>query len=235
MSFDFFKVYQVHRKRRLGCHGDGGYVIADIGGYDCYISAGISDEESFSRDFIQHYHTTANFGFDGTIESYPTQYTTKVDFYAKNIGAVNDDVTTNLSDIMSTYTSMFLKMDIEGGEYPWLLHTSLHQLSKFKQIVIEFHHIHNDEGCSKADKVVCFKKLATTHYLIHAHGNTCCDSIHGMPNVLELTYLNKKCFRHIPPLNTTPLPLPIDYSNTETPQIQLKYPFVYSKCKLTFI
>ena len=62
-----FKVYQFDDKIRLGCKTDGGYVIGIINeDYDCYISAGISNEESFSRDFINKYNMTEenSFGFD---------------------------------------------------------------------------------------------------------------------------------------------------------------------------
>ena len=45
--------YNFNLKKRYGSNNDGGYVIAELDGeYDCYISAGISNEESFSRDFI---------------------------------------------------------------------------------------------------------------------------------------------------------------------------------------
>ena len=55
---EFLKVYDFKKKIRLGAKNDGGYVIADLEDvkYDCYISAGISDEESFSRDFIAKYN-----------------------------------------------------------------------------------------------------------------------------------------------------------------------------------
>ena len=75
------EVYQLstEQKIRLGVSGDGGYVIADLGAiYDCYISAGVSTEESFSRDFIAYcnknekkLNITNSFAFDGTIETYP--------------------------------------------------------------------------------------------------------------------------------------------------------------------
>ena len=51
----YLKVFSFDNKIRLGEKCDGGYVIGDISGnYDCYISAGVSNEESFSRDFINH-------------------------------------------------------------------------------------------------------------------------------------------------------------------------------------
>ena len=52
----YLQVYNFEKKIRCGAETDGGYVIAELDGeYDCYISAGISDEESFSRDFINKY------------------------------------------------------------------------------------------------------------------------------------------------------------------------------------
>ena len=71
------------KKIRLGVNGDGGYVIADNYNYDCYISAGIKDEDSFSRDFINHYKMPKehNYAFDGTIDEYPYQYTKDIQFF----------------------------------------------------------------------------------------------------------------------------------------------------------
>lgn len=53
---NLLKTYAFSDKFRLGSNQDGGYVIANLKDikYDCYISAGISNEESFSRDFINN-------------------------------------------------------------------------------------------------------------------------------------------------------------------------------------
>lgn len=52
-NLELLQVYNFDKKIRCGTNSDGGYVFAELdGGYDCYISAGISNEESFSRDFI---------------------------------------------------------------------------------------------------------------------------------------------------------------------------------------
>jgi hypothetical protein len=58
-----------------------------VNSYDCYISAGVSNEESFSRDFINKYNMTSqnSFAFDGTINNYPYEYTKNITFYKKNI------------------------------------------------------------------------------------------------------------------------------------------------------
>ena len=118
-------------------------------------------------------------------------------------------------------------MDIEGGEYPWFLSNET-TLKCFKQIVIEFHNINNDIGYGLNDKLKCLKKLTDTHILIHAHGNNCCPTIKGIPNVIELTFLNKDCFQTIPKLNSVSFPIKgLDYPNNPIVQdIPLAYPFV---------
>jgi hypothetical protein len=234
-NLELLKVYNFDKKNRCGLNSDGGYVLAELdGGYDCYISAGISDEESFSRDFINKYNMDKHnsFGFDGTINDYPYNYTNKISFIKKNIHKFNDDNNSNLSDLTDKYKNIFLKMDIEGGEYPWLLQIDEDQLNKFKQIVIEFHGITNDGwNCNYNDKVKCLEKLSKTHYIVHAHGNNYGPVVNNIPDVIELTYINKKYFNSIPELNTQSLPIAnLDFSNNQNcSDINLNfYPFVKS-------
>jgi hypothetical protein len=232
-DLELLQVYQFDKKVRLGELRDGGYVFGDLGEvYDCYISAGVSNEESFTRDFINKYNMNEYncFGFDGTIQGYPYEFTNKISFIKKNIGGVNDDHCTNLSYLLHKYNNIFLKMDVEGGEYPWLLSLDEHFLKNIKQIVIEFHGITGDGwGTSYADKIKCFKKLSKTHYIIHAHGNNHSHTLNNIPDVTELTYLNKNCFSVAPNVNTSILPDPIlDHPNKDyTLDINLNfYPFV---------
>jgi hypothetical protein len=229
---NLLQVYQFDKKYRCGVNGDGGYVIGELDGqYDCYISAGISDEDSFSRDFIAKYGFTKknSYAFDGTISDYPYHYTREITFVKKNIGAINDDFHTNLSDIMDNYQNIFLKIDIEGGEYPWIMSLDERQLNKFRQIAIEFHGITNDcnsWGCNRETKLKCIEKLTNTHYIIHAHGNNYASVKNGIPDVIELTCIAKREFQTPPDKNRTPLPIPnIDFPNTmHAPDIQLNHP-----------
>jgi hypothetical protein len=232
---DLFQVYQFNNKIRLGVDRDGGYVIGELeGGYDSYISAGVSNEESFTRDFINKYNTdkTNNYAFDGTIIDYPYHYTNNISFIKKNIGGINNENLTNLIDIINPYNNIFLKMDIEGGEFIWLDSITENDLKKFKQIVIEFHGVKDDKWDSTLDiKINCFKKLYKTHYIIHVHGNNHCNLINEiLPEVIELTYVRKDYFNQIPELNTTLLPIKgLDYPNCESiAEFDLNmYPFVH--------
>ena len=83
-------------------------------------------------------------------------------------------------------------MDIEGGEYEWILSADM---NNFSQIVIEFHGIHYNSD----EFATYFYKMNQTHYLIHAHGNNWGGANNtGLPNVIELTYLHKKYFANTP-------------------------------------
>lgn len=117
-------------------------------------------------------------------------------------------------------------MDIEGGEFPWMLNITEKQLKNFKQIVIEFHYITNKDKTDTAIK--CIEKLNKFFYLIHVHGNNGCGTENGIPNVIELTFINKNYFKTTPNLNKTPLPIEnLDFSNLkDVPDIPLNfYPF----------
>jgi hypothetical protein len=232
-NLKLLQVYDFEKKIRLGEQCDGGYVLGELDGeYDCYISAGISNEESFTRDFISKYNMNEfnSFGFDGTINNYPYDYTKNISFIKKNINYYNDNNNTNLSCLINNYKNIFLKMDIEGGEYPWLLSIDDTKLNNFKQIVIEFHGITNDGwGCRYNDKITCLEKLAKTHYIVHAHGNNYGPVVNNIPDVIELTYINKNYFISPPKLNTTSLPIKnLDFSNRpRSNDINLNfYPFV---------
>jgi hypothetical protein len=231
-NLELLQVYHFDKKIRYGSNSDGGYVLAELNGeYDCYISAGISDEESFSRDFINKYNINKenSYGFDGTINDYPYYYTQNIQFIKKNINNFNDDNNTNLLFLTNRYNNIFLKIDIEGGEYPWLLQIDETQLNKFKQIIIEFHGITDDGwNCNYNDKVKCLEKLSKTHYIVHAHANNYGHVVNNIPDVIELTYVNKNYFHLVPELNTISLPITnLDFPNNGSNDINLNfYPFI---------
>ena len=246
---NYFNVHAIEPKIRLGTNKDGGYVIADIpnAAYDCYVSAGVSNEESFSRDFLQKYTipTADCYAFDGTIKRYPRRFTTNIQFVKKNISNENTEITCNLKEIAKKYKNIFLKMDIEGGEYTWINDMETELLQSFKQMVIEFHDVNTNKmsfiPCTNASqgrldfKQRCFKKVVDTHYVVHAHGNNCSTATviddNLVPNILEITYVRKNLFSEQLPLNTINLPCELDKPNVATkPDYSLNFPpFRHSK------
>jgi len=194
-NINYLKIYNFDNKKRLGINEDGGYIIAILNGsYDFYISAGVSTEESFTRDFIELYNMNKSncAAFDGTINKYPTEYTDKIFFYKRNISAFKSNKTSNLNYFTDNYNDIFLKMDIEGSEYEWLNALNESQLNKFKQIVIEFHGINDDSwNTILSDKIKCFEKLSNTHYPVHIHGNNNGTLTGKIPDTVEITYIRK--------------------------------------------
>lgn len=230
---EFLRVYEWKNKIRLGINMDGGYVIADLSGhYDCYVSAGVGREESFTKDFLARYPFDEfnTYAIDGSIDEYPIEYTNNVSFIKKNISGINDSSSTNLASLTDRYSNIFLKIDVEGGEFPWIQSLSKEQLSKFKQVVMEYHGSHNDSwGSPYSIKKACYAKMAETHYLVHAHGNNARSATMYIPNTLEVTYIRKDLVEGDLPLNTTPLPIDgIDYpNNINRPDHRMNiYPFV---------
>ena len=85
--------------------------------------------------------------------------------------------------------SVFVKMDIEGGEY-----NSLYRFEPFfdkiNGFIIEFHDIERNGLEFKT----LLSKLLTQFYIAHVHGNNHAKYIKNtdIPSVLEITFINKK-------------------------------------------
>tara|TARA_R110002050_G_scaffold38124_1_gene94307 strand:- start:424 stop:828 length:405 start_codon:yes stop_codon:yes gene_type:complete len=131
---------------------------------------------------------------------------------------------------------MFIKMDIEGFEFDWLNTISTDTLDRVNQLVIEFHHFSYEcepyPRVSFQDKLSALQKINKTHYIMHAHGNNHeLGFIDGIPDVLELTFVNKRYLSQEPLLNTTPLPIyGLDFPNSAHQDYDFvlnKYPFCH--------
>lgn len=210
-------------KIRLGKDYDGGYIISDIPNinYTTLLAGGIENDISFEEDFIKKYPNVKTYAFDGTINELPSK-NNNITFIKKNIGFENNENITNLHNIINENDSIFVKMDIEGGEIPWIKSLSNEQMNKFEQIVMEFHFPFSH------DEIHVFDKINKNHYLIHFHGNNCCGVRNhygvNIPNVFECTYLHKKYFKNTPELNTDLIPSILDMKNTSKDEIYINYP-----------
>lgn len=210
-------------KLRLGKDYDGGYIIADVPHvtYNIQLSGGIEHDISFEEGFIHKYPTVKTYSFDGTINHLPKE-NNNITFIKKNIGFENNEQLTNLHDIINANDSIFVKMDIEGGEIPWIKSLNDEQMNKFEQIVMEFHEPFSN------NEIDIFDKINKNHYLIHFHGNNCCGVRNHknvmIPNVFECTYLHKKYFKTVPELNKQTVPSELDMKNTGNDEIYINFP-----------
>jgi hypothetical protein len=119
-------------------------------------------------------------------------------------------------------------MDIEGSEFNWIDAMEEEELNKFSQIVIEIHWPFDIYRCNM------LKKLTNTHYTVHIHGNNYGNNLNihslNIPEVIEITYVNKKLFAGAAPRAITksyPI-LNLDYpNNSNITDINLNFiPFV---------
>jgi hypothetical protein len=212
MDPEVLTVYQCpFPKKRLGKDYDGGYIIADIPNakYSMLLAGGIESDISFEEDFVKKFNVGC-VAFDGTINGLPKP-NNSIEFVKKNIGSENTNDFTNLHDIIAANDNIFVKMDIEGGEIPWLHSLNNDQLNKFDQIVMEFHNPFTDR------EVDVFNKINKNHTLIHFHGNNCCGSRNhkgvSIPNIFECTYIHNKFFTSPRELNKEKIPSSIDMKN----------------------
>lgn len=207
----------LHAKRRLGRLFDGGYIVVTDLTYDALLTCGINDDVSFECAFSELYPHVPGFAFDGTVDC-PAEMPCQTRFHKHNIGPENNSKTTNLKPFLEYYKDVFLKMDIEGHEWAWLLCLEPQHMLAMKQVVIEVHELWDTcEFAHVEQKMAALRKLSATHYLVHAHGNNCSELKNGLPRVLELTYVRKDV--GMQGFNTQPFPIPgLDFPNDTTKQ-----------------
>jgi len=188
------------------------------------LAGGIADDISFEERFVYMYKNAKCVAFDGTIQNLPKR-NEKIQFVKKNIGLENTETVTNMHELIDKSDDLiFVKMDIEGGEIPWIESLSDDQLNKFSQIVMEFHQPFTDA------EFKVFDKINKNHVLIHFHANNCCGTriYRGVvvPNIFECTYIHKKYFSGTTPeLNMDAIPSIIDMGNYSwKDDIELNYP-----------
>lgn len=225
---DLLKVYESKKntKIRVGKDYDGGYVIYDNIPCGILISCGISNDDSFEHAFTKKYDCKC-IAFDGSIPKLPHP-SPDIKFVKKFVGDKNTRTYTNLHDLINKYNNIIMKIDIEGGEYPFISSLSKKQLNKINMIMIEFHSSRGQWGLFDDYKIKCFEKLNKTHTLCHIHANNSIKpkEYNGIkvPQVFECLYIKKKFARDAKP-NTEKLPSKLDMRNVKSKrEISLNYP-----------
>ncbi|MCB0195868.1 MAG: glycosyltransferase [Anaerolineae bacterium] len=214
-------------KARLGRNTDGGYVICDhLGPYQILLSGGIGDDNSFEMDFIDRYSVDCC-AFDHSVDHVQQEHP-RLNFIKKSIGPVNSENSSNLKEFISQFDDIFLKLDIEGGEFAWMSALSTAELLKFKQIVIEIHSLFRYDYSQRGNFL---DKLTANHILVHFHANNCCGTtdVGGItvPEVFECTFIRKDCYPSPLIPNQDAIPSALDQPNiAASPDISLKgWPF----------
>ncbi len=212
---------------RLGPDGDGGYLVPDdIKDIEACFSPGVSSISGFESDCANYQMKV--FLADKSVEA-PAETNPEFSFIKRYVGAFcsKDFITLDawVSESMASETSdLLLQMDIEGFEYEVILNTSAALQSRFRIIVIEFHHLTELWNSSYFGLISrAFEKLLQTHVCVHMHPNNYAqpylkDDIE-IPPLMEMTFLRKD--RVEQSSNVLTFPHPLDFDNTEKPSLPL--------------
>jgi len=217
-----------HEKIRMGGANDGGYVqIDDYANISAAISFGIANDDAWDL-------TVAQMGipvhqFDHTIAQPPSTHPL-LHFNCKKAAPVASADAVTIPDLVAAYSKLdepdlVLKMDIEGAEWDVLDHSSSVSLSRFSQIICEFHGLARlYEGPFHARALRVFQKLAQDFAVIHVHANNNGDLCNlaniAVPSTLEISFANRKRYSFTATDETFPTPLDAP-NNPGSPEIML--------------
>jgi Methyltransferase FkbM domain len=205
---------------RIGANGDGGYVAAQINvSTRRAISIGLGHEVSAEEFLLQN--SFSLIAADGSVDN-PFPGHSRFRFSKSHIG---DSTKSSFNEItfkqfLSNHewncNVEIIKIDIEGAEYK-LLSSSIGEISKSRQIIIEFHGFELlGESIFRKTLIDLFKEICKSHKPIHIHGNNGGPGIRmsggEWPTLLEVTFLrNDDCLSE---RNYGPFPSDLDFPNT---------------------
>lgn len=199
---NFFKmVHPVstnHPLIRIGCDGDGGYLVPDdLEGITACFSPGVSTVADFELSLAER--GIPCYLADYSVERAPVQHPL-ISFEKKFLGLQNNEIFTTLDAWVAAHTpnrtDFLIQMDIEGAEYDVLFDVSEETLRKCRILVIEFHHLDrliNNEGFRFLNLI--FTKLDKYFKVLHIHPNNCAPSYtydeFEIPPIMEFTFLRR--------------------------------------------
>tara|TARA_R110000765_G_scaffold345308_2_gene435577 strand:+ start:5504 stop:6277 length:774 start_codon:yes stop_codon:yes gene_type:complete len=229
------KIYDTpFTKIRLGGEGDGGYVVLDeiCQMCDLVYSYGVERDVSFEKALAEKYGTKAIL-FDHTIEGVPEE-NNKFTFVREGVASTKSENLDTLESHLKRFGDTehkTLKMDVEWGEWEVFNSISQELINSFDQIICEFHIIPVEYKGSHSPYFTNFHKsiyqqvnqflfdkyktvldkLQRDHYVYHVHVNNSLghNLVNGerIPNLLELSFVNKKYIEKPVPSKTK---FPID-------------------------
>jgi hypothetical protein len=133
----------------------------------------------------------------------------------------NDSVTMRDVFAEAPHGEVFLKIDIEGSEYR-ILDAVLEFHPRIDAMVIEFHHI--DIMAGPFEEAIT--QIGEHFHVVHVHGNNYGGlSPSGFPNLLEVTFQNRRLFEGDPPRSRRSYPVHgLDArNNPERPDLMLHF------------
>jgi hypothetical protein len=195
----FFKKYVPDLKyKRFGSVNDGGYILADdLSSNDFLISFGIEANVDFEEDLAKT--VSGIHAYDYSIDEIPRDVDNLL-FFKEKIGS--DAMLSDILQRCPDNKDLILKADIEGGEFDFLSSTTEQELARFRQIIIEFHWVHDyfyDGNSDYREKLdLSMTNLLKTHDVVWIHGNNNApyDIYENtpVPSVFEALFLRKSSY-----------------------------------------
>lgn len=197
-----YDVTEAHEFSRIGGGGDGGYVMVEpFSSTHIAYSFGIGDDIAWEKDMAAKGYDV--YMYDHTIEALPEDDGA---FHWQKTGLSGDlnEKDGRLKPLKSLLVEnghlgekgLLLKMDIEGYEWEVFETISEETLDCFDQIVVELHGL-LDPALHKSIETA-LQRLTSAFKAVHVHANNggeidyCGDLV--MPNLLEVTFVNRKTF-----------------------------------------
>ena len=209
---------------RIGPKKDGGYVIDKraINKSKTIIACGLNDDWSFEKDFTKKNSSCNVVAYDHTVDNKfwikrfkkdilsffllkkikPNQIFDIFKFFdylkffngnnkhhiKKIVSKKNKSNQATITEAVKKFENTLLKVDIEGDEYHVLKDINKNS-KKINLLIIEFHDVF--KNLSKIKRFL----LKSNFKIIHIHANNYGGkNFKGLPNVIELTLLNKQKF-----------------------------------------
>jgi hypothetical protein len=163
------------------------------------LSGGISDNNDFEYELAAL--GVKGVQFDGSI-AIPPKKDTNLLFFPRFLGKNSDQVSLREmirlgeNHFTESFSSRILKLDIEGAEWEFLENEDLRQ---FDQIVLELHGLSDIFHQTRSQSMIyLINHLVENFFLVYVNGNNCCGFVDiagtPIPNVIEVTYINKARF-----------------------------------------
>jgi hypothetical protein len=179
---------------RIGSLYDGGYlVVDDFSLRDILVSLGIGDNADFEYNISKRIERII--AFDHTVDSIPNM-SSNTQFIKLGVKAksVNQFVTlTSIIEDIPEKNDLLLKIDIEGSEWEVLDSMSDKELTRFRQIVGEFHGFNEEANFETINRVL--GKILQNFVVVHTHANNWGQyeiiKRIAVPDVIEITFLRK--------------------------------------------
>lgn len=192
-------------KKRVGPLEDGGYVmpVSVLEKCTALFTYGVGGETRYEQEFSETYQKPV-FMFDHTVGvPHLSTIDPNVKFVSEGLGFQE-----RCKDFLVHYRELgitgdvFLKIDIEGGEFDYFLSADLDEIAKVTTgINLEIHWIDNGENREKL--ILILQRLQKDYVLCHIHANNWATvfPLEGkmIPIVMELSFINKRLVTEFEP------------------------------------